>query len=139
MAGPLTARIQAKKDAPPPKPVPEQPKQKKQGKQQAKAPSKKKDPFYNKLRMFNGFDENKFHPTLEIRMVRDDNGNVTGMKQLFRKRRSDDFEWRDVRDFNLVLDNIPAPKPSADEVRGVTAEVQPEPLAPKEEPCQSTT
>lgn len=139
MTGPLTARIQAKKDAPPPLPAPKPPKQKKQEKQQAKAPSKKKDPFYSKLRMFNGFDENKFHPTLEIRMVRDDNGNITGMKQLFRKRRSDDFEWRDVRDFNLVLDNIPSPKPSADEVRGVTAEVQTELLTTDDPPCQSKT
>jgi len=135
VAGPLTARIQKKKE-PLPESMPEPPKQKRPQAKKA-APKKKHDPFYNKLRMFNGFDENKFHPTLEIRVIRDDNGNITGVKQLFRKRRSDDFEWRDARDFNLVLDNIPVPIPSADEVRGVQTEVQTAPLTTDNTPCQS--
>lgn len=136
MAGPLTARIQAKKEAPPPEP----PKQaKKQKPKPPKDQAKKKDPFRHKLRMFNGIEKGGFHPTLEIRTVRDDNGNITGIKQMWRKRQSDDFEWRDVRDFNLILDNTPVPTPTASEIAGAPAEVQPEPLKTDDPPCQSKT
>jgi hypothetical protein len=125
VAGPLTARIQAKKETPPPEP---QKQAKKQKPKPPKDPAKKKDPFRHKLRMFNGIEQSGFHPTLEIRMVRDDNGGITGIKQMWRKRRSDEFEWRDVRDFNLVLDNTPVPTPTASEIAGAPAEVQSESL-----------
>jgi hypothetical protein len=125
VAGPLTARIQAKKESPPPDP----PKQaKKQKPKPPKDQAKKKDPFRHKLRMFNGIEKGGFHPTLEIRMVRDDNGGITGIKQMWRKRQSEEFEWRDVKDFDPELDNIPVPMPSMSEIMGTPAEVQAEPL-----------
>ena len=136
MAGPLTARIQAKKGAPPPEP---QKQAKKQKPKPPKDPAKKKDPFRHKLRMFNRIEEGGFHPTLEIRTVRDDSGSITGIKQMWRKRQSEEFEWRDVRDFNLVLDNIPAPSPTASEITGVPAEVQTDLLTADDQPCQSKT
>lgn len=126
MAGPLAARIQAKKEGPPPEPLKPDAKQRKQ--MPKKDTAKKKDPFRHRLRMFNGFDEIGFHPTLELRLKRDDSGGIIGIVQMWRKRQSDDFEWRDVRDFNVVLDNIPTPRPSTDDVRGVSTEVQTEPL-----------
>lgn len=137
MAGPLTARIQAKKEAPPPEP----PKQeaKKQKHRPKKDPTKKKDPFRHKLRMFNGIEESGFHPTLEIRVRRDDNGNILGIKQMWRKRQSEEFEWRNVKDFDPELDSIPAPSPTASEIAGVPAEVQAEPLTPDGPSCQSKT
>jgi hypothetical protein len=125
VAGPLTARIQAKKEAPPEPPKPESKKQKPRPK---KDPAKKKDPFRHKLRMFNGIEQGGFHPTLEIRTVRDDNGNITGIKQMWRKRRSEEFEWRNAKDFDPELDNTPVPTPTASEIADVPAEVQTEPL-----------
>ena len=148
MAGPLTERIQKKKQAPPPPPpdppqtpATEPPKKKKKNKHKIKKDpvTKEPDPFFHRLRMFNGFDEGGFHPTVEFRAVRSSDYKIIGLKQLWRKRRSDEFEWRDVRDFDPDIDNVPVPRPSVSEVLGIPAEVQLEPLALKEAPCQSTT
>lgn len=137
MAGPLTARIQAKKEAPPPEPPKPEAKNKKH--RPPKGSTKKKDPFRHKLRMFNGIEQGGFHPTLEIRTVRDDNGNITGIKQMWRKRQSDEFEWRDVKGFDPELDNVPVPTPTASEITGVPAKVQTELLTTDDQPCQSET
>jgi len=143
VAGPLTARIQKKKEAPPPPPPtppPEPPKKKKKKIKIKKDPvTKEPDPFFHRLRMFSGFDERGFHPTVEFRPIRDSNSNIVGIKQLWRKRRSDEFEWRDMRDFDPDIDNIPAPRPSVSEVLGTPPEVQTEPLITDNSSCQSKT
>ena len=135
MAGPLTDRLQKKKQAPlppPPTPLPELPKKKKKKKIKIKKDpvTKEPDPFFHRLRMFNGFDDGGFHPTVEFRLIRSHShdGTIIGVKQLWRKRRSDEFEWRDVKDFNPDIDNIPVPRPPVSEVLGIPAEAQSEPL-----------
>lgn len=130
MAG-LTEFIQKKKQAPPPPPpqppVPAQePPKKKQKKQKPKKNHEAgtRDQFYNRLRMFSSFDANDFHPTLELRLVRSSDFKVIGIKQLWRKRRSNEFEWRDAKDFDEVLDNIPVPRQVEPEPPTTPAEVQ---------------
>jgi hypothetical protein len=145
VAGPLTERLQKIRQAPPPPPLapaqepPKKKKKKKKIKIKKDPVTREPDPFFHRLRMFNGFDDGGFHPTVEFRVVRDDDMNITGVKQLYRKRRSDEFEWRDMKDFNFILDNIPVPRPSVSEVLGIPAEVQSDPLTPQEAPCQSET
>lgn len=143
MAGPLTARIQKKKESPPPltpAPAPKPPKKKKKNKHKIKKDpiTKEPDPFFHRLRMFSCFDDGGFHPTVEFRPVRDSNSNIVSIKQLWRKRRSDEFEWRDMRDFDPAIDNVPVPRPSVNEVLGTPAEFQTE-LLPLEPKCQSKT
>lgn len=140
MAG-LTEFIQKKKQAPPPPPpqppVPAQePPKKKQKKQKPKKNHEAgtRDQFYNRLRMFSSFDANDFHPTLELRLVRSSDFKITSIVQLWRKRRSDEFEWRSVLEFNPDIDNIPVSRQVEPEPPATPTEVQSDPLILKESP-----
>jgi len=59
------------------------------------APKKVKQPPPKRLRIFDEFDERGFHPTMMLRLVKQD-GAITGLEQQWRHKETDEPEWRSV-------------------------------------------
>ena len=81
MAGPLTARLRKPESV---QEIVTEP-----------APAKKKKPPPKLLKIFDGFDERGYHPTMMLRLERRD-GVVVGIQQQWRHRETDEAEWREV-------------------------------------------
>lgn len=64
--------------------------------------------FFSKtpLKLFAGFDERGYYPTLEFKFVRDETGHLVGALQLFRKQEDENVaEWRECPMMDLPAVN----------------------------------
>ena len=84
MAGPLSARLKKPEPVAEPEPV------------QAAEPAKKKKPPPKLLKIFDGFDERGYYPTMMYRLERREDGAIVGIRQQWRHRETDEAEWREV-------------------------------------------
>ena len=60
-------------------------------------PVKKPKKPMKRLRVFNGFDEKGFHPTMVFQLIRREDGAVVSIEQQWCHKKTDEPEWREIK------------------------------------------